>query len=408
MAEPLGGNYWRLWSASAISNLGDGVTVAALPLLAATLTRDPAAFAGVALAGRLPWILFALLAGAIVDRLDRRRLMAAVQVVRFGVLLLLALAAATDRATLPILYATAFILGIAETLFDNAAQTLMPRLVPRTELERANGRLYAVEITANEFMGPPVGALLFAIAVGLPFLLDAATFAAASVLILAIGGVHRVESIAPRTSVRSEIAEGLRWLWRHRLLRALALMLGALNLIGTATMATFLLFALEVLGVNEIGFGALLSSTAVGSVVGGLIGGRLTGRFGAGPLLLAVIVLQVAVYSLIGITSNPIVVGGMFVIYGFTAIVWNVITVSLRQAIIPDRLLGRVNSVYRFFGWGAMPIGAAIGGLLAEAFGLRAPWFFAAATAFLLLTAVPSIRTRTINEARSAAEAERS
>jgi MFS family permease len=398
----LGANYRKLWLAHGVSNLGDGVTIAALPLLAATLTRDPAVFAGVTLAGRLPWLLFALIAGALTDRLDRRRIMGWVQAARFGLVMLLAVAAAGGWASIAMLYALAFALGICETLFDNASQTIMPSLVTREDLERANGRLYAVELVANQFAGPPLGALLFTLAVGLPFILDATTFAAAAVLILTIGGTFRVErEPAARSSIRSEIAEGLRWLWRNRLLRTLALMLGALNLTETATLAIFPLFALEILEVGEVGYGVLLVAFAVGSFIGTLVADRLIAGVGRGTLLLAVVVSLAAADAVTGISSSAIVVGLMLALIGFCSILWNIITVSLRQTIIPGQLLGRVNSVYRFLGWGAMPIGAVVGGVLAAAYGLRAPFFFSAATTLVVLfAALPFVNTRTIEAAR--------
>lgn len=404
---PLGPRYWRLWSASAVSNLGDGLDSAALPLLAALLTRDPLLFAGVAVANKLPWLLFALQAGAIADRVDRKRLMGMVNIVRFAIMALLAVAVIGGWATIWILYLVAFALGVGETLFDNAAQAFMPALVRRDQLETANGRLFAVEIVNNQFVGPPMGGLLFGIAAALPIMIDAGTYAVSAVLILTIPGAYAAKRASSATAVkarmRTEITEGLRWLWGHRLLRALALMLGLLNGMGAAVFAIFALFALEILGLSEFGFGVLLTTFAVGSVVGSLAAGRITRRLGRATALYGSVIIFGVSLLVQGTTSSAIVVGAMAALSGVGTVVWNVITVSLRQAIIPDELLGRVNSVYRFLGWGAMPLGAVLGGVIASLYGLRAPFIVAGTAQLLALPLLARAVTRTAIEAARAA-----
>ena len=403
----LGGRYRKLWSASAVSNLGDGLDSAALPLLTALLTRDPLLFAGVAIANKLPWLLFSLQAGAIADRADRKRLMGTVNLVRFVLMATLGVAVLGEWATIWMLYVVAFALGVGETLFDNAAQAFMPALVRRDQLEKANGRLFAAEIVNNQFVGPPLGGFLFGIAAALPILLDAGTYAISAALILAIPGTYaaqRATQPGVRRRMRSEIAEGLRWLWSHRLLRALGLMLGVLNGMASAGFAIFALFALEILGVSEFGFGVLLTMTAAGSVLASLVAERVVDRFGRAAALIASVVIFGATSLGIGLTSSAIVVGALSAMAGFGTVIWNIITVSLRQTIIPDELLGRVNSVYRFLGWGSMPLGALLGGGLATVFGLRAP--FLVGGAVMLVALVPLLRVvnrRTIEEARAAA-----
>ena len=401
----LGPNYWRLWSASAVSNLGDGVRVTALPLLAASITRDPVAVSGVFVAGFLPWLLLSLVSGALVDRWDRRLVMAWSNAFRAIAVTVLAAAAMAEVAALPLLYVVAFLLGTAETLFDNAAQAFMPQVVAADDLEVANGRLYAAEVVTNQFAGPPLGGVLFAVGAGLPFLLNSATFAVSALLIFTMRDLVRQRRAAARLRrLPAEIGQGLTWLWRHRLLRTLAIVLGVLNGLGMAGQAVFVLFALEILGLSEVGFGILLTSYAVGSVLGGLLAGRVGRLVGAGRALLLAILAFGGTDLVIGLTSDAVVVGAMFALNGFFGLVWNVITVSLRQTIIPQDLLGRVNSVYRFVGWGSIPIGGALGGVLAGAFGLRAPFLIPAAvflaTAFAVL---PVINDRTIAEARAAA-----
>lgn len=400
----LGKEYRKLWAASAISNLGDGVRLTALPLLAATLTREPAAIAGIELASTLPWLLFALLAGALVDRIDRRRAMAVANTLRAILVAFLAVMVLTGEASMVLLYVVAFLLGSAETIFDNAAQAILPSLVPRDQLERANGRLYAAEMVTNQFAGPPVGAFLFVAAAAAPFFLDAASFLIAALLIVGLSGTFRVthEPGRARTTLRADISEGVRWLWEHRLLRTLALMLGTWNMLELAAVSTLVLFSLETLGIGEIGFGMLSASFVIGSIVGSVVAPGLSRRLGPGTTLVLQVGMAAVASGVIALASNPYLVGAMFAIHGFTAVTWNVITVSLRQSIIPDRLLGRVNSVYRLVGWGSMPVGAALGGLLADGFGLRAPYVVAAvALAAMAVIASRFITNREITEARA-------
>ena len=406
--RPLGPDYRKLWTAAGVSTLGDGVRLAALPLLAASITRDPGAVAVVTLAGSLPWLLFSLVSGAVVDRVDRRRVIWQVDTGRALVMFGLATAIVFDATSIALLVVVAFLLGTGETLFDNAAQALMPAVVPRDRLEDANSRLYAVQITSQEFVGPPVGSLLFAAAMAAPFFLDAGSFVAAAALVLGIRGGRRTPrpETEARTRLRTEIGEGLRWLWRHRLLRTLALMLGVWNLLTTASGAVFVLFATEDLHVSTAGYGLLFSAGAVGSIVGSVFATRIIRSVGPGRALLAAVVISALANFVVALTSNAYLVGVMGAIGSLVAIVWNVITVSLRQAIIPDELLGRVNSVYRFLGWGMMPIGAALGGLVASAFGLRATyWIGGAVLLAMALLTFRTVNNRAIVEARAAAGA---
>jgi MFS family permease len=375
----------------------------ALPLLAASLTRDPALISGITLTSFLPWFLLSLLSGALVDRIDRRRAMGVANVLRAGLVAGLGIAVMVDVATIYLLYAIGFLMGSAETVFDNASQAILPSLVRRDQLEKANGRLYAAEIVTNQFAGPPLGGFLFAAAAAMPFFVDSATFAISALLVLSFTGTFRggEEGGIRESTIRQDIVEGLRWLWGHRLIRTLAIMLGVWNGISTAGQAIFVLFALEILGLDELGFGLVLSAITAGSLVGSIVAPRLS-KLGAGRTLIAQIFLGALSALGIAVTSNPIVVAAMLVVSGVTIVVWNVITVSLRQSIIPDHLLGRVNSVYRLMGWGSMPIGAAVGGFLADGFGLRAPFFVESAVLFAMaLAAVPVINDRTIREARA-------
>jgi MFS family permease len=403
MPDPsrFGTRFTKLWSATAISTVGDGVRETALPLLASTLTRDPILVASVAFAGRLPWLLFTLASGALVDRWDRRRVMWIVDGCRCALMALLAIASLVGIARIPLLVAVAFVLGSGETLFDNASQALLPLLVPRDRLSSANARLEAAFTVGNSFIGPPIGGLLFAAAVSAPFFLDSASFLAAVLLVLSMGGVFRArEATAAPTRLRSEIAEGVRWLWGHRLVRTLAAMLGVTNLALSATFSILVLFALEDLHVGPLGYGLLFAAGAVGGVIGSLVAPRLERRFGPGTALLASVAAGGGAVLVIGLTSDPYVAGAAMAAGGLSGGVWNVITVSLRQAVIPDRLFGRVNSVYRWVGWGTLSIGSLLGGIVADRFGLRWPFYLAAIGLFVMLPlAAPLVNDRTLASA---------
>jgi Na+/melibiose symporter-like transporter len=405
-ARGLGAEFRKLWTANAISNLGDGVTLVAAPLLAASLTRDPLLVAGLFVAHRLPWLLFSLVSGALVDRLDRRLLMASVDLVRFLLLGLLGVVVVMDAATVPLLYAVLFALGTAETLFDNAAVSILPAVVPKDGLPRANARLLGARVVAEELAAPPLAGLLFAAAAAVPFLLDAGSFAVAAALIAAMRGRFRVERVgeAPPTTLRSEIAEGVRWLWRNRLLRILALALGLMNLTLMATGSILVLFAQERLGLGPVGYGTLLSSMAVGGIAASMVAERVVGRLGAATTMRVGLLVETSTHLVLALSRSPLAVGVIFALFGFHAVTWSVTSVSLRQELVPARLLGRVNSAYAVFSYGGLSLGALVGGLLARRFGLTAPfWCSFVAMTLLILAAWPILSTGTVRVAREQA-----
>ncbi|RIV37600.1 MFS transporter [Micromonospora radicis] len=370
----LGGRYWRLWSASAVSNLADGIVKIALPLIAVRYTDSPVLVAGVAVAFSLPWLLFALPAGALVDRLDRRRVMLAANTVRATLLGALALAVALDVGAIWLLYLVALGVGAAETLYDTSAQSILPQVVSRAALPAANGRLHAVELAANQFVGPPLAGFLVAAGAAVALAGPAGLWAVAVAALLLVGGRFRIDRDG-QTSVRADIAEGLRFLWRHRLLRTLATMVGVSNFCTNAIFAVLVLYAVgpgSAIGLTEPGFGLLLTTIAAGIVLGSLAAAGIERRLGRARALALSVVAMAAVVGVPALSTNPYVIGAVFFCGGILLAAWNVITISLRQRITPDHLLGRVNSSYRLLAWGSMPVGALVGGLLAELFGLRA------------------------------------
>lgn len=435
----LGINYWKLWTASVISNLGDGVSSIAYPWLASAVTRNPVHIAAVAVVTRLPWLLFSLPAGVITDRVDRKMLVAWMDVFRFVATLGVALMVfasqsglsapdevAAGTATPPsnaavllaVVYVAALLLGTAEVFRDNAAQTLMPSIVDKEHLEVANGRLWGAEMVMGSFVGPPLAGVLLAAAFSLPFFLDAGTFAAAAALVFVIGGRFR-----PKTEVSDQVRgrfwdqlrQGVAWLWGHRLFRPMAISLGVLNATSMMALATFVLFAQEVLGLDATRFGLLATGLAAGGVLGSFFAHRITAALGQGSSLFASILVMAGSLVVSGLTSSFWVFWAMGLVTAGAGVVWNVITVSLRQTLIPDNLLGRVNSVYRFLGWGMMPVGSMLGGLIVawlepvvgRQWALRSPFLVAAAiTVALFVYALPRLNTARIDDARAAAAPE--
>jgi MFS family permease len=380
-------NFWRLLGASAVSNLADGIFSIVLPLIALRLTDSPILIAGLALVSRLPWLVFVLIAGAMADRLDRRRTMRNVQLFRVALVGLLAVLAVTGGLSLPALYVAALVLGIGETFFDTAAQSILPSIVEKDQLATANGRLYGVELAMNQFVGPPLGGLLIVASIPLALGASVAGYALAAIGLTLIVGSFRPIREGPPTGITTDIAEGLRYLWRHRVLRTLAMMVGVMNLAASATAAIFVLYAVEPgpMGLSEPQFGILSTTFAIGSLAGSFAAAPLERRFGRVPLLFACVLVSAVSFAVPGFTPNAWLVGASFMITGLFVVVWNVITVSLRQRIVPDHLLGRLNSAYRLLAWGSQPIGALLGGLIGAWLGLPAVFLLAGVLGLSLL-----------------------
>ena len=411
MKVAAGSGFARLWGATAVSNVGDGVYATALPLLAASLTRDPLLVSLVSFAEWLPWLLFGLLSGALLDRWDRRRVMWTVDAARFAIVGGLAVAVLMDQASIALLAAVGFLLGTGQTLVDTGAHSILPALVSRDaqRLERANGRLVGTQVVTQELAGPPAGGFLFSLTTWLPFAVDAVSFAAGSALVASIRGHFgpAPEELSPdgrRTTLRSEIAEGLRWLAAHRVLRATAAMVAVVNLLAAGGGAIMVLFAQELLGLDAVGFGLLLSGSAVGGVLGSLVAARSVAAVGTARIIVGTMIVSALAFLAFGLSSDPRLAGVLFGIVGFMTVVFNVVMGALRQALTPDRLLGRVISAFRLFSYGTVPFGSLLGGTLARSFGLRAPFLVAGIVIpVVALLCLPAINTRTIAEARSAA-----
>lgn len=433
MSKKLGSSYWKLWTATAISNLGDGVSMVAYPWLASAVTRSPILIAAAGFASRLPWLIFTLHAGVLTDRFDRRKLIVAMDFMRGLLTVFVGLVVFFNKDSFPALdeltsitnletnwpiyftlLITAFLFGLAEVLRDNSAQTLMPSVVAKENLEKANGRMWSAESLTNSFIGPPLGSLLIGIAIFIPFFFDAASFFFAVALIASLKGTFKpVADEKPREKInfKAEIKEGFVWLWAHPLLRPMAIILGSMNGLGTMIGATFILFAQEVLQTSVFTFALLGTAGAVGGTVGGLLAPKISAKFGSGRSLAMTLAAAPIGSLIIALTTTWQVVWVVVVFETFFAILWNTITVSLRQSIIPTHLLGRVNSVYRFFAWGSIPIGMFVGGglvsaltlVLSREYALRAPYLLGVVLGLILWAmAAPRLTTAKIEAARKA------
>jgi MFS family permease len=387
-----------LWGGSASANLADGITIAAGPLLAAALTRDPALVAGLVVAQRLPWFLFVLFAGVIVDRFDRRLLLVLGNLVRVlavgGVMLALVLGV----RELWVLYVAAFLLGSAETIVDNASLAILPQLIRRDRIPDANGRIFATQAILNELVGPPLGALIFAFSTVAAFASGSAVYLLAVVLFWMLPRQLRDDKPAVATqSVWRSVGEGMREFGRIKILVVMALSAATINFCASAAEGVLVLYAQDRLGLQDVGFGVLLAAAAVGGIPAGLWGPAVIRRIGEGTVWVVSTGLAGLAYLTAAVTVSPVVVAVVMAIAGFGFTLGNVIAISVRQTAIPNELLGRVTSVYRLIAVGVMPVGALVGGLLASAFGLTAPfWLAGVGMVLLAIGTAPIVRTSRI------------
>jgi MFS family permease len=385
--DRLGPRFWTLLSSSSLSNLADGAVKISLPLLAIGLTTSPLLIGGLGVALTLPWLVFALPAGALSDRLDRRRAMMTADLARTAALAVLVTGFVSGLDSIWLLYIVAFGLGCAETVYDTSAQAILPQLVHRDQLARANGRLHAVELTANEFLGPPLGGALVVVGAAMAVAVPAGLWLCAVGALLLIPGSFRIQRATP-TRMRDDISEGLRFLWSNRVLRTLAIMVGISNFAANAVFTVFVLYAVgptSALNLSGVAYAILLAMIAVGSVTGSLLADRIERTLGRARSFALAIPATSLLLWIPAATSNQIIIGCAFILGGVGIAVWNVISISLRQRITPGRLLGRVNSAFRLLAWGTLPLGAATGGIIAETLGLTTVFVVMGAVTALLL-----------------------
>jgi MFS family permease len=376
--DSLGPGFNRLFSASVISNLSDGLLAVAAPLLAITLTKDPVLISMLSAFVMLPWLLFAIPIGLVVDRVDKRLLVTGTNSLRFVIAGLVALAISTDTITIYWLLLATFLIGICEVAADTAAQSLIPVILEKKNFERANSRLNIAETVIQNFVGAPLSGFLYATAIVLPFMLNSIGFLIAAIFVFLIPA-HLIvtpqdqdKKEVKRDSFTSEIKFGLNYLWNDKPLRRLVATTTSLGFFYSLSTSTMILFLTEVLGLQAKYFGVLMAGAGSGAVLGGLVTPALSKKFGRGAILAVAIFVSSVTVLFQGLAPNFWVFGLIGFISSFAITNWNILLMSCYQVLIPAELYGRIHGARRTFVWGVMPIGAFAGGVIAHS-GLRIP-----------------------------------
>ncbi|MEG3614367.1 MULTISPECIES: MFS transporter [Isoptericola] len=382
----MGRSFRWLIAASWTSNIGDGIALAAGPLLVASQTDSAFLVALAALLQRLPWVVLGLWAGALADRLDRRRLVIVANVLRTVVVAVLCAFIVTGNVNVTVVLVAMLLMGVAEVFADTTAQTLLPMLVASRDLGTGNARLQAGFLTGNQLVGPPVGAALFAAGAAWPFLVQVLCLALAIMLVsrIALPAVPR----ATTAGTRGEIRDGLRWLWHHPPVRTLALVIFTFNLTWAAPWGVLVLYSLERVQMGPVGYGLLITSSAVGGILATLVYGRLERRFALATLMKVCLSAEVAFHLVLALTTTGWVAMLALFAFGLYTFVWGTVSNTVRQRAVPTEYQGRVGSVYLLGLFGGIVVGNFIGGLLAEWWGITAPFWFAFVGAGLTLVLV--------------------
>jgi hypothetical protein len=393
-AQGLGGRFALLWAGSTASALGNGLAIVAAPLFVASRTSDPLTVSAASAVSWLPWLLFALPGGVLVDRVDRRRLMIGIDWIRVVAMGVLGLAMATGHASIALLYVSLFVVNTGEIVVRSASQAMIPALVPRARLERANGWLSGGAMLAQGMIAGPLAGFLFAVAASLPFVVNAGAYVASALLVGWIAGTHRAppgpaapeaSGSAPRArSIRAEILEGWRWLVQQRLLRTMALLIGLLNVTLTAALAVLVLLARDRLHLGAVGYGLLFSCMALGGILGAFSGDRLIARITATWTIRIGLVIEAGLHLTLATSRSPYLVGLALFAFGVHGALWGIVAISLRQRLTPPGMLGRAGSTTLFLAAGGNCVGALLGGAIATTFGITAPYWLGFAAAVIV------------------------
>lgn len=374
----LGPGFRWLLASGWVSNLGDGIAIAAGPLLVASQTDQEILVALAALLQWLPPFAFGLFAGALADRVDRKLIVVTVDVLRSLVLALLALSVLTDAVSIWLVLVAMFLLGTGELFADNTMSTFLPMLVDRDDLALANSRLQVGFVTINQLLGPPIGAALFAAGMAWPFVGQAVLVVLAVLLLTRISlPPHGRDPDAEPTRIRHDIAEGIRWAWNHAAVRTLILTILMFNVTFGAAWSVLVLYATERLGLGEVGFGLITTVSAIGGLLGTVSYGWITRHVRLGDLMRIGLVIETFTHLVLALTRNPWVAMPVFFVFGAHAFIWGTTAITIRQRSVPNELQGRVGSVNLIGIFGGLVLGAGIGGLLAQRYGVTAPFWFA-------------------------------
>jgi predicted MFS family arabinose efflux permease len=378
IAPPRMGRSFRWLLASTwVNNIGDGIALAAGPLLVASQTDNALLVALGGVLQRVPWLVFGLYAGALADRVDRRRMIIVADGLRAVVLVVLGFIIFADTITIAVVLVAMLLLGIAEVFVDAASQTILPMVVDHDDIGLGNARLAGGFLVGNQVVGPPLGAFLFAAGMTLPFVTQALLVALAVILIAQIttprGPVRDLED----THIVRDIVEGVRWLVHHDAVRTLAVIIVAFNVTFGAAWSVLVLYALEHLHMTEVGFGFLSTAAAAGGLLSTALYGRIERRFDLGDVMRVVLLLEVCAHLAFALTTSGYVAMVIMFVFGAYAFVWFAVSQTVRQRATPMELQGRVGSVYMVGTFGGIVLGQVLGGWIAEQWGLTAPFWFA-------------------------------
>lgn len=380
----LGTRFRWLMASSWSSNAADGMAFAAGPLLVASQSTEPLLVALASILSQLPWMLFGLHAGVVADRLDRRRLMVVMNLARVAVVGVLVAAIATDAVGITIVLVTMFVLGTAEVFADTTGGTLLPMLVDHDDLGIANARLRFGHITLNRLVVPPVGALLFAAGMAIPFVAQGVLLALAAVLVTRIGATPRARDVV-ETTARQDIVEGLRWVWQHPAMRLLVITILAFNITFGATYSIMVLYASERLGLDAAGFGLFATFGAVGGIAGTILYGRVERRLRASGIMRVGLLIETVTHLILAVTTTPVIAFATLFVFGGHEAMWGTTASTVRQRAVPNELQGRVAAVYGVAVLGSLVIGSALGGVIASVWGITAPFWFGFAGSLLIV-----------------------
>ena len=420
VVAPLGRRFALLWMASTTSALGSGLTTIAAPLFVASRTTDPLVVSATMGVSWLPWLLFALPGGVLVDRVDRRRLMIGIDWLRVAAVGVLATAIQLGYAGVWLLFAVLFVVNTGEVVFRSASQAMVVAVVPRSRLERANGWIGGGATLMQDMIAGPLGGFLFVVAASIPFFLNAGTYAASAVLVGLVAGAYRVSRrfepddrrpgspgspagaagavgagpMRPR-SVRSDLVEGIRWLAGQRVLRTMAVLIGLLNVTLTAATAVLVLLAKQRLGLGSVGYGMLFTCMAIGGILGAGVGDRIIRRVSATWTIRVGLLIEAGMHLSLATLRNPVLIGLALFAFGVHASLWNIVGSSLRQRLTPPEMLGRASSTTLFVAAGGNCVGAVLGGAIASAYGLTAPYW----VGFVVAVAVSAATWRVFDRA---------
>jgi MFS family permease len=375
--KTLGPAFNRLWGASLTTNLADGILAVAAPLLAITLTKNPVLISMLSALVMLPWLFFAIPIGALVDRVDRRILLASANAVRCIVAGLIALSISTDTITIYLLFLATFLIGICEVAADTSSQSLIPQILDNSQFERGNSRLQISETVVQGFIGTPISGFLYAAAIYLPFIANSLGFLVAAVLtaFIPVKFLQDLREKSPektKSSFLSEIKFGVKYLYAHKLLRGIVLTTASIGFCYSISISTIILFMTQELALKPAFFGIALSIQALGAILGGLLAPALSKRFGRSQIMAVCIFLSSLFVLLEGFAPNIYIFITLATLGAFTISNWNILLMSMYQNLIPQDLFGRIHGARRTIVWGLMPFGSLIGGFLANA-GLRTP-----------------------------------